>query len=688
MVEILECTLRDGSYSIDFQFDDKDTAIIGKLLEDAGFKYIEIGHGIGLNASNMNQGVAACTDEEYLKAAQKNIKKAQFGMFFIPGIGKMEHIDLAAKYGMDFIRIGTNVPEAEKAEEYIKYAKSKGMMVSSNLMKTYALPPKSALKKAKLVEKWGADIAVVVDSAGGMLPTEITEYVKIFKENLDCKVGFHGHNNLSLANANTLCAIDAGADFVDATLQGMGRSAGNASTEALLLALDKLGYKIDIDLKKILEISVKYIKPLMKKRGIENLDVISGYALFHSKFTPTIMDAAKKKDIDPLDLIIKVSEKTKTNVTEQLANEMAEILKEEKMRRENFKQSYKFFSKDIILEDFNSLDTYEDKIHNILKEMNILSKKSDRLRVVCFAESIRYKKTTISPFLRSNENMIIAQIDLGHQTDFDGIYEKVKDKVDIVAIDKELSSKINSNVTNDKKVMIYNDKEAIVESFINKIEMYSSQTIKPLLLYGYNTYTKKLSLEILEKLWDEVYIYNTHNKSFYKLYIESESEILNIKHIKVDFSEAANEFSAMINFDLEKVSIPEKVLMLLEKGAFIFDAGLGNIDQACIDFTNKNDIQLLRVNMGVGLLFQLGKTIYNNKRSNRKFGKKTIKNVPIASDGIIAPKGTIIVDDIDSPSKIIGVADGKGRLLKDSNNYNDDLKLIKKYILLSRMAPE
>ena len=73
-VKILECTLRDGSYAIDYQFTDEDTAIIAAGLEDAGFRFIEIGHGLGLNASNAGEGVAAASDEDYLKAAASVLK--------------------------------------------------------------------------------------------------------------------------------------------------------------------------------------------------------------------------------------------------------------------------------------------------------------------------------------------------------------------------------------------------------------------------------------------------------------------------------------------------------------------------------------------------------------------------------------------------------------------------------------
>jgi len=82
-ITILDCTLRDGSYAIDYQFTAEDTSIIAAGLDQSGFEMIEIGHGFGMNASNCGKGVAAATDEEYLDAASQVLKRAEFGMFFI-----------------------------------------------------------------------------------------------------------------------------------------------------------------------------------------------------------------------------------------------------------------------------------------------------------------------------------------------------------------------------------------------------------------------------------------------------------------------------------------------------------------------------------------------------------------------------------------------------------------------------
>ena len=206
-IEILECTLRDGSYAVDFQLTPRDTSVIAAALENAGFKLIEVGHGVGLGASRMGKGPAAATDQEYMEATATILNSAQWGMFFVPGIGRHDDLEIAAQYGMDFVRIGTNVTEVRKSAEYVEHAKKLGMFVSANLMKSYALQPKELAEQAKLSERFGVDLVCLVDSAGTMLPEDITSYALAMNEVLTIPIGLHCHDNLTLGIANALAAI-------------------------------------------------------------------------------------------------------------------------------------------------------------------------------------------------------------------------------------------------------------------------------------------------------------------------------------------------------------------------------------------------------------------------------------------------------------------------------------------------
>lgn len=326
---IMEVTLRDGSYAINFQFTASDTAIIAAALEQAGFDMIEIGHGVGLHASQAGRGQAAETDETYLKAAAETLKRAKFGMFCIPGIARVEDIDMAAEYGMGFIRVGTNVTEVDQSAAYIARAKERGMYVTANFMKSYVIPPAEFAQTVALSHRMGADVVYLVDSAGGMLPSDIETYFGIVRDTCDVPMAFHGHDNLGLSVANTLKAVEMGAILVDSSLQGIGRSAGNVPTEILVATLKRIGMDTGVDLLDVMNAGEKYVRPLIRRKGVSSMDVISGYTQFHSSYMGTIRKYSSKYQVDPRRLIERVCEADKVNATEELVEDMARRLQSE-----------------------------------------------------------------------------------------------------------------------------------------------------------------------------------------------------------------------------------------------------------------------------------------------------------------------------------------------------------------------
>lgn len=325
-VKILETTLRDGSYSINFKFTARDTAIIAGELERAGFELIEIGHGVGLRASKAGYGDAAESDEDYLRAAAESLTTAKFGMFCIPGIAKLEDIDMAADYGMGFIRVGTDVTRIEEGESYIARAKKHGMFVSTNYMKSYAMEPGPFAQKALLSQKYGVDLICIVDSAGGMMRSELEGYFKAVQDLCDVPLGFHGHNNLGLATANSLRAVELGAKVVDTSLQGMGRSAGNAATEHVVAGLLRMGVDLGVDLVQVMDIGEKYIRPMLTAAGLNSLDVVSGFSQFHSSYMGIVRKYASKYGVDPRRLIMRICEVDKINAPEALVDSIAREL--------------------------------------------------------------------------------------------------------------------------------------------------------------------------------------------------------------------------------------------------------------------------------------------------------------------------------------------------------------------------
>jgi 4-hydroxy 2-oxovalerate aldolase len=324
---VLETTLRDGSYAVNFQFSAAETELLAGLLEKAGMTYIEIGHGVGLNASNTaGQGTALATDEEYLLAASKSVKNALYGMFCIPGIARLEDIDLCADCGAGFIRIGSNVTEVKEARPFYARAKKTGMLVAANFMKSYAMSPEGFADMVVIAEDGGADIVYIVDSAGGMLPDDIDAYFSAIREKTDIPLGFHGHNNVHMAIANSLKAMELGAVLIDSSLQGLGRGAGNAATEVLVALLNQKGIKNDFDFLKLCDIGDEYIKDLLPNKGLDSIDIVTGTSLFHSSYMGLIKKYSLKYRIDPRLLIAEVGKVEQISPTDTIVGNVAEKL--------------------------------------------------------------------------------------------------------------------------------------------------------------------------------------------------------------------------------------------------------------------------------------------------------------------------------------------------------------------------
>lgn len=316
---ILDTTLRDGSYVIDFQFTAQDTRTIAQRLDNLGFELIEIGHGTGLGSSEKNLGKAAATDEEYLRAGSEAVLKGKWGMFAIPGIAEVRHLELASSYGMDFVRIGTEVAGAEKGRQLIEAAKKLGLYVHCNFMKTYAATPDQFAVQAGKCFEMGADSVYIVDSAGGMLTHEIQGYIDAFRAvKPKATLGFHGHNNLGMAVANSLhCALN-GVDIIDTSLQGLGRSAGNTPISQYLAVLSRYGFAHHFDLIAVMATSEELARPLVHNIGVDTIDVTAGFAQFHSGFLGKVQAAADASGVDVRRLIIELCKLDKEKADQDL----------------------------------------------------------------------------------------------------------------------------------------------------------------------------------------------------------------------------------------------------------------------------------------------------------------------------------------------------------------------------------
>jgi 4-hydroxy 2-oxovalerate aldolase len=333
-VEILECTLRDGSYAVDFKFTENDTAILAGVLGKLNFRWIEVGHGLGLGAAEAGKGTMPASDQRLIEAAKQAAPAAKIGCFFIPGIGTAEQLKSARAAGLDFIRIGYNAPEIEEAFPYVTLAKKLGLKTCLNFMKTYGISAEQFGEKAKAGAAAGADVIYCVDSAGSMLPEDVRRYIGAARERCECSLGFHGHSNLQFAVANSAEAVRSGVNFIDTTLYGLGRSAGNVPTEVAIAVFQNLGFETGIDLFDVMDAAEEFIGPLMSQMQLyDMMSVAMGCSQFHSSFLPKVAAAARQHGVELRRLVVAMGKLDPVNLDDDILNRVAANLPKQGRRK-------------------------------------------------------------------------------------------------------------------------------------------------------------------------------------------------------------------------------------------------------------------------------------------------------------------------------------------------------------------
>src|SRR5271166_3206082 len=323
-VEIMECTLRDGSYAVDFKFTENDTAILAGALGRLGIRWIEVGHGLGLGAMQAGKGAMPSTDERLIEVAKRAAPHALIGCFFIPGIGTADQLKSARAAGLDFVRIGYNAPEIEEAYPYLELAAKLGLKSCLNFMKTYGISPAEFGEKARSGVAAGADVIYCVDSAGGMFPEDVHNYISAAHDRSECKVGFHGHSNLQFAVTNSVEAVRSGASFIDTTLYGLGRSAGNVPTEVAVAVFANLGIETGIDLFEVMDAAEEFMGPLMSQMQLyDMMSVAMGCSQFHSSFLPRVAAAARKHGVELRRLVVAMGKLDPVNLSEDNLDRVA-----------------------------------------------------------------------------------------------------------------------------------------------------------------------------------------------------------------------------------------------------------------------------------------------------------------------------------------------------------------------------
>ena len=265
-IKVLDCTIRDGGLMNNHEFDDKLVRDVYKGLAAAGIDYMEFGYKNSRRLfSEKEFGKWKFCDDEHIEKIIHGIDSNGMKISVMCDVGRVDMEDIKPKKEspVDMIRVASYVKDIDKAIAMVNEFHDKGYETTINIMAiSRALDNELTEALHQLEKECKADVIYIVDSFGSLYQ-ETTEFlVKKFKTILKTKeVGFHGHNNQQLGFSNTIEAIIHNANYLDATIYGIGRAAGNCPLELLIGFLKNPKF----DIRPILDCISRDFVPLQDK---------------------------------------------------------------------------------------------------------------------------------------------------------------------------------------------------------------------------------------------------------------------------------------------------------------------------------------------------------------------------------------------------------------------------------------
>jgi 4-hydroxy 2-oxovalerate aldolase len=270
-MNILDCTLRDGGYYNNWDFSPEVVEAYLYAVAAANIDYVELGlrnfpksEFLGayayttedhLNSLDLPHGpiYGVMVDAKTILESELTIEEA-INVLFVP----------AEKSKISLVRVAAHFPEVESSGPIVKHLKSLGYIVGYNLMQAGGKLDDVIADKARLASQWlELDVLYFADSLGNMDEVEVERVVAALRQEWNGPIGIHTHNNMGKGLDNTMFASGVGVTWLDATVTGMGRGAGNTQTENLLATLDIKGSQYNSNA--IYDLVVRHFESMQKR---------------------------------------------------------------------------------------------------------------------------------------------------------------------------------------------------------------------------------------------------------------------------------------------------------------------------------------------------------------------------------------------------------------------------------------
>ncbi|MFF4410392.1 4-hydroxy-2-oxovalerate aldolase [Streptomyces sp. NPDC001404] len=328
-VVIHDATLRDGQHAVRHQLGTEELRRYAKAADRAGIPVVEVGHGNGLGASSLQIGRSLLDDDAMLATVRQALTSTRMGVFMAPGWGTGRDLRKAVDHGADVVRVAAHCTESNVSERHLGLARELGVEAQAVLLMSHMTDAGRLAEECARAVGFGAQAVGIMDSAGYYLPADVCERIGAITAAVQVPVIFHGHNNLSMAVANSLAAIDAGATILDACARGFGAGAGNTQLEVLAAVLDRKGYPTGIDLRALLhaaDLAQEYLMP--GPPVVDSVSVMSGLAGVFSGFKLPVLSAAAAAGVDPMDVFAELGRRQVVAGQEDLIADVIQALQE------------------------------------------------------------------------------------------------------------------------------------------------------------------------------------------------------------------------------------------------------------------------------------------------------------------------------------------------------------------------
>lgn len=297
-IKVIDCTVRDGGLMNKWQFSDTFVRNVYNSLADASVDYMEIGYLSSADAFDPKEfgPWKFCHEKDLKKVIGQGEKRIKLSAMADIGRIAMDDIPMAEDSSLDMIRIACYVHQIDSAIELAHHCQEKGYETTINLMAVSTVGLRELNECLEDLNKSSVPIIYLVDSFGAFYSEDIDTLAKKYVERLPGKtIGAHFHNNQQLAFANTISGIINGVNFLDGTLYGIGRGAGNCPLELLLSFLKNPKFNV----RPIIKCIEEEIFPWAKKIdwGYSIPYMVTGTMNQHPRTAMAVMESGEKEEV-------------------------------------------------------------------------------------------------------------------------------------------------------------------------------------------------------------------------------------------------------------------------------------------------------------------------------------------------------------------------------------------------------